>query len=368
MKTPVPARDYTGRGQVSRPLDLRGSSPREEGGVVPDVSVSEVHRYPLRPPGFEKPLLPAPDSKRVVAEHLFEAPRLRRAAKAGDRTGEVAHAGFFCALLNSQLGGFYSPKVPLNEAGRIGVSGHLPDLHLSGKDFTVEEGGRALWVGLSYCKGISEAAGKGLSPLRAGEETLLLGCRPVPGNPCPQGFPGEPDQGRVLGLIAFRTRGSAEVDGRGEKTTEEAKKRPSVRAPGAPPGLLVGVKGVGQSCPPAPDKGAEGAHGVEDARAKRPPPPPRALPLGAEGSRGRSERGDHGPPARDRGSRCGPDRVPPEPRNQERQTRLVFALGGRAGLLAGHQLARRLRRVRRTAAPPRHLPARGPGRVPWATR
>jgi error-prone DNA polymerase len=54
--------------------------------------------------------------------------------------------------------GFYSPRVLLNEARRIGI-GVLPlDVHLSGKGFTVEEDGSALRVGLSYCKGLSEKA------------------------------------------------------------------------------------------------------------------------------------------------------------------------------------------------------------------
>ena len=67
-------------------------------------------------------------------------------------------AEFFCALLNSQPMGFYSPRVLLNEARRTGLEILPPDLHLSGEDFTVEESGGALRVGLSYCKGLSERA------------------------------------------------------------------------------------------------------------------------------------------------------------------------------------------------------------------
>jgi error-prone DNA polymerase len=67
-------------------------------------------------------------------------------------------AEFFCALLNSQPMGFYSPRILLNEAHRIGLGILPPDLHLSGEDFTVEEDGGALRVGLSYCKGLSERA------------------------------------------------------------------------------------------------------------------------------------------------------------------------------------------------------------------
>ena len=64
---------------------------------------------------------------------------------------------FFCALLNSQPIGFYSPRALLNEARRIGISILPPDIHLSGEDFIVGDGG-ALRVGLRYCKGLSEKA------------------------------------------------------------------------------------------------------------------------------------------------------------------------------------------------------------------
>ncbi len=53
--------------------------------------------------------------------------------------------------------GFYSPRTLLNEVRRIGIGILPPDIHLSGKDFTVEDG-EALRVGLTYCKGLSRAA------------------------------------------------------------------------------------------------------------------------------------------------------------------------------------------------------------------
>lgn len=67
-------------------------------------------------------------------------------------------AEFFCALLDSQPMGFYSPRVLLNEARRIGLGVLPPDIHLSGEGFVVEEDGAALRVGLSYCKGLSKKA------------------------------------------------------------------------------------------------------------------------------------------------------------------------------------------------------------------
>jgi error-prone DNA polymerase len=67
-------------------------------------------------------------------------------------------AEFFCGLLDSQPMGFYSPRVLLNEARRVGLETLPPDVHLSGEGFTVEGDGRALRVGLSYCKGLSRKA------------------------------------------------------------------------------------------------------------------------------------------------------------------------------------------------------------------
>jgi error-prone DNA polymerase len=67
-------------------------------------------------------------------------------------------AEFFAAVLDSQPMGFYSPRVLLNEARRIGLGVLPPDIHLSEEGFTVEEDGSALRVGLRYCKGLSAKA------------------------------------------------------------------------------------------------------------------------------------------------------------------------------------------------------------------
>lgn len=44
-------------------------------------SVSEIHGYPLRPPGFAEPLFSTEGSRREVAEHLLGAPWLHRASE-----------------------------------------------------------------------------------------------------------------------------------------------------------------------------------------------------------------------------------------------------------------------------------------------
>jgi len=106
MKTPVPVRDYTRRPGDSRPLDRatgsdRGSSLDGEEAALSvkpvsataalGTSVSEIHRYPLRPPGFEEPLFPTPGSRRAVAEHLLGAPWLCRASELSGGGGETVH-------------------------------------------------------------------------------------------------------------------------------------------------------------------------------------------------------------------------------------------------------------------------------------
>ena len=55
------------------------------------TSVAEIHRYSLRPEGYEEPLFPTPSSRKEIAEHLLEAPWLYRASDLMGHTGEVAH-------------------------------------------------------------------------------------------------------------------------------------------------------------------------------------------------------------------------------------------------------------------------------------
>jgi hypothetical protein len=46
-----------------------------------EATVSEIHGYPLRPPGFAEPLFPTHESRREVAEHLARTPWLSRASE-----------------------------------------------------------------------------------------------------------------------------------------------------------------------------------------------------------------------------------------------------------------------------------------------
>jgi hypothetical protein len=68
-----------------RPLRRR----KEE--LLANISVSEVHVYPLRPPNFEEPLFPTADSKKAVVEHLLRAPWLTRASQLEGHIGEAVH-------------------------------------------------------------------------------------------------------------------------------------------------------------------------------------------------------------------------------------------------------------------------------------
>jgi hypothetical protein len=55
------------------------------------ATVTEIHRYPLRPPGFEEPLFPTRQSRKAVAEHLASAPWLSRASELRRGSGQAAH-------------------------------------------------------------------------------------------------------------------------------------------------------------------------------------------------------------------------------------------------------------------------------------
>ncbi len=57
-----------------------------------EVTVSEIHRYPPRPEGFEEPLFPTAGSRRTVMEHLLEAPWLSRASELRERSGDAGPA------------------------------------------------------------------------------------------------------------------------------------------------------------------------------------------------------------------------------------------------------------------------------------
>ena len=57
-----------------------------------EVSVSEIHRYPLRPSGFVEPLFATEESRREIAEHLLGAPWLSRASEMPEKSGSAVHS------------------------------------------------------------------------------------------------------------------------------------------------------------------------------------------------------------------------------------------------------------------------------------
>jgi hypothetical protein len=57
-----------------------------------EASVSEIHRYPLRPEGFEEPLFPTRESRLAILDHLLRTPWLSRASEMEERGGQAAHA------------------------------------------------------------------------------------------------------------------------------------------------------------------------------------------------------------------------------------------------------------------------------------
>jgi hypothetical protein len=74
-----------------------------------EAGVSEIHRYPLRPEGFEEPLFPTRESRRRVLDHLLRASWLSRASEAESRGGQAVHAG-------------RKPVDLENRHGRVGIS------------------------------------------------------------------------------------------------------------------------------------------------------------------------------------------------------------------------------------------------------
>jgi hypothetical protein len=58
-----------------------------------EASVSEIHRYPLRPCGFEEPLFQTRESRLRVLDHLLQSSWLSRASELEGRGGQAAHAG-----------------------------------------------------------------------------------------------------------------------------------------------------------------------------------------------------------------------------------------------------------------------------------
>ena len=56
------------------------------------ATVSEIHRYPLRPPGFEEPLFAAAGTRRAVAEHLARATWLSRGSELRRGSGQASHS------------------------------------------------------------------------------------------------------------------------------------------------------------------------------------------------------------------------------------------------------------------------------------
>lgn len=57
-----------------------------------DASVSEIHRHPLRPPGYAEPLFLGRAAKKEIAEHLRESSGwLRKASEAERPLGKPCH-------------------------------------------------------------------------------------------------------------------------------------------------------------------------------------------------------------------------------------------------------------------------------------
>lgn len=62
-----------------------------EGKIVLEATVSEIHGYPSRPEGYCEPLFSTAESRGEIAEHLLNAPWLSRASEIEEFGGCSAH-------------------------------------------------------------------------------------------------------------------------------------------------------------------------------------------------------------------------------------------------------------------------------------
>ena len=69
-----------------------------------EASVSEIHRYPLRPEGFEEPLFSTRESRLAVLDHLLRTSWLSRASEMEERGGQAAHARYEPVELENRHG------------------------------------------------------------------------------------------------------------------------------------------------------------------------------------------------------------------------------------------------------------------------
>ncbi|HEY7373600.1 MAG TPA: error-prone DNA polymerase, partial [Polyangia bacterium] len=77
------------------------------------------------------------------------------------------HAAFTAALLNAWPMGFYHPATLVNDAVRHDVEARAIDVTRSGWRCDVEDGGRALRIGLRYVSGLREETGRRIEAARA---------------------------------------------------------------------------------------------------------------------------------------------------------------------------------------------------------
>jgi error-prone DNA polymerase len=77
------------------------------------------------------------------------------------------HAAFTCALLNAWPMGFYHPATLVTDAVRHDVEARPIDVTRSGWRCDVEDGGRALRIGLRYVAGLREETGRRIEAARA---------------------------------------------------------------------------------------------------------------------------------------------------------------------------------------------------------
>jgi error-prone DNA polymerase len=126
------------------------------------------------------------------------------------------HAAFTAALLNAWPMGFYHPATLVNDAVRHGVEARPIDVTRSGWRCDVEDGGRALRLGLRYVSGLREETGKRIEAARAAAPFASLADVAVRAQPNERELTALAEVGALAALGGTRRRALWQVDALGK--------------------------------------------------------------------------------------------------------------------------------------------------------
>jgi error-prone DNA polymerase len=126
------------------------------------------------------------------------------------------HAAFTAALLNAWPMGFYHPATLVNDAVRHGIEARPIDVTRSGWRCDVEDGGRALRLGLRYVSGLREETGKRVEAARAAAPFASLADLAARAQPSGRELTALAEVGALAALGGTRRRALWQVDALGK--------------------------------------------------------------------------------------------------------------------------------------------------------